>query len=212
MSTTCTKCERSGADVHCDLCKNGYHGINYSGLSRSEVSCLKSENRKLKFYCENCSDIKAILNNMVDLSNTVKSLQEEVNNLKFVVKQNTLAEKTTDKTTDNIVNNNLITENIVVEIFERKKRETNLIVYNVEESNGIERKNKDFNKIKSAVQNVSESVATDTMKIIRLGKYSQERNRPIKVIIERPEDVHAILKNKTKFPYSCQPDRTPMQR
>ncbi|KAJ3646788.1 hypothetical protein Zmor_024360 [Zophobas morio] len=132
MTQKCSRCNEDGPDINCNLCKIRFHG-SCAGLSRSEISCIKSANRKLKFFCDECLDLKSWSKKIVDLQSELKDLKTEVSSLKSL-----LDEKITERSV-NAVDNSSINQNsdcnmIINEVLERQKREANVIMFNVTES------------------------------------------------------------------------------
>lgn len=212
MSYKCLKCSQGLSpekEVYCDLCRKYIHST-CSLLSRNELTCLKAKNRILIYYCDNCTDFKSQLANLNCLQDTVKKLEAEINNLKCLNKSPPYNDAYVAEV------DNLCNMDIVEELNERRIRESNIIIFNMEETGGTsnESKQKESDNIKGLIRSIDDSVNVNNVKHFRLGKYSEERKRPVKLILSSKEDVLKILKNKVKAnpPVNIQSDQTPMQR
>lgn len=106
---------------------------------------------------------------------------------------------------NNIKNfSNFSEELIINEIGERNIRASNLILYNITESNSdntTDRITHDSN----VVSNLIDSIITNgdknirPIKLLRLGIRGRDKPRPIKAIFSSPADVFEILKSKKKL-------------
>ncbi|CAH0553575.1 unnamed protein product [Brassicogethes aeneus] len=136
---------------------------------------------------------------ITDLYEIIKSLQATVETL-----QKQIASRQETKATENF-------EDIITEIAERKKRENNLIIFNLPESETT-----DECKIKEILSNITNE---DIMIKItrRLGKENSNSVRPLKIELIKKEDVYTVLKNKHKLKtqelkIQITTDKTPLQR
>jgi hypothetical protein len=213
MSTkvqNCHICTHAFADldlpINCDGCSLIFHA-KCSGLSASEIKCLSLKNRNLKFFCESCNKG---LRDIPELKALINRLLVEVNELK------------------NLKNNNnknelQCSEEIINEVAERNIRASNLLFYNIPESNSDninDRMSHDSNIVNNIIDsiNIGDSIIRPT-KLIRLGIRGQNKTRPIKAIFNSPNDAFEILKLKKKLlsqnppsTYSISSDRTLYQR
>ena len=85
MSTKCKQCGegpvKDSDRVFCDICRKPYH-MRCAGLSRQEASCLRINERRITFFCENCNvldTIKQLKNDVEDLRNEILKLKEQRN-------------------------------------------------------------------------------------------------------------------------------------
>lgn len=178
--------------IKCEGCTFLTHD-KCSGLNNSEIKCLGFKNRNLKFFCEACNNG---LRDIPELKLLINRLLPEVNELK------------SQKNNNNVQNHS--EEFIIGEVGERNIRLSNLIFYNVPESNldnAVGRVNHDSN----LVINIIDSIITDgnirPSIVIRLGIHGKNNPRPIKAVFSTPADVFEILKSKKKF-LSLQPPST----
>ncbi|KAJ3646547.1 hypothetical protein Zmor_024131 [Zophobas morio] len=131
MAPVCKFCNDIVTDkdtAQCGLCKDAFHG-GCAGLSGAELKCLKKEDRKISFQCNASSSLKANLLKINDLTATISSLKEEVNNLKKVVTD--ILKKATSDNADivNDAGHRCDCNEIINEIMDRQRRESNLIFF-----------------------------------------------------------------------------------
>lgn len=168
-------------EIKCDLCKKYIH-TTCSSLTRAEIQCLKANNRNVSYFCDNCKFNGNIIN---ELKQLVMCLQEQIKALREEI------------TPIDTKSNQISAEHIISEINERRKRAKNIIILNVKEPN-----NKDVqNRIQSDIDE-TKKILNDTdldvnnFKYIRLGKFSREKVRPIKVIFNNEHSALHVIKNK----------------
>lgn len=212
MSAFCGMCKTDLSpekEIACDLCHSYIH-TTCAGLSRTEVLCLKSKERKLTFYCTECSDFKAQLKNLQALKSLVDDLKAEVDILK-------------GRGSPGLNVSMVETEVIIREMSEREKRKNNIILFNIpEEMNG--HKNDQIAADKSTAQKIASVLDIPLMdpNPIRLGKFDMSksnRKRPIKLMLANSEYVIKALRNSKKLKLvqefasvGVSRDRTPYQQ
>ncbi|KAK9754638.1 hypothetical protein QE152_g1166 [Popillia japonica] len=146
----------------------------------------------------------------MDFKNQLASL----NNLKDTVKEinsvkNARAGRCNDSGNlsgdDNMVN-------IIEELQDRQARESNIIIFNLSKSNNPNQEETE-NVIK-ILNSIDNTVNVTNLQLTRLGKFTHEKKRPIKVTLFSKADVLKILKNKKKTDSTIkiQADLTLMQR
>jgi len=106
------------------------------------------------------------------------------------------------KNTNNTSNNS--EEFIINEISERNLRASNLILYNVPESNSdntTDRIAQDLNLVCNVINSINSgnNNIIKPLKVIRLGNRDKNNTRPIKAIFASPADAFDILKSKKKL-------------
>lgn len=181
---TCSKCNIKERDVvfPCDSCKRSLCDT-CADLSASEIRCMSLKKRKLLFLCEECENG---LSQVPLLVKKVNELEAELNNLK---KNGTLIPTSLDNQ-----------ENLITEMIDRQNRMSNVIIFNVKESqmnSRIERNNDNINTVKDLLGDIK--IDTDHIKAFRLGKFDPSKTRPIKVIFSSVEDAKYVLKNKNNI-------------
>jgi len=100
-----------------------------------------------------------------------------------------------------------VTSSLATEQREREKRQCNLIIHNVPESESEDpntRKKEDIDFVKSVFSDVLSTPATIS-NAIRLGKKSH-RTRLLKIMVQSVEEKKAILRNKLKLRADQNPD------
>lgn len=191
MSLNCSNCGEGltpDKEIACDLCRHRFHA-SCVGVTRSEAQCLRNRDRKVTFYCPNCSDFKQQLKNLHDLTATVGILQREIEQ----IRERTVREPSGE----NLVV--LETEKIIHEVSERERRKNNLIIFNVPEvSSGS--KDDQVSADVGIVGEISQilNISAANAKPIRLGKFDAskpDRRRPLKISLPDVQTVMAALKN-----------------
>jgi hypothetical protein len=175
-----------GTPVKCDGCNLVFH-IACTGLSVGEIKCLSLKTCNLKFFCESCNNG---LRDIPELKILINRLLSEVNEL-----------KNQKNNTKNV--SHCSEEFIINEIGERNIRASNLILYNIIESNLDNTVDKTFHD-HNVVDNLIDSIISGdkiikSKKLLRLGIRGRDKPRPIKAIFSSSADVFEILKSKKKL-------------
>lgn len=209
MSTICSVCNSQFADLDtplkCDSCSQPVHN-RCSGLSTTELKCFSLKNRSLKYFCLACDQG---LKDLPDIKMLIKKLILEVEELKKSPPQ-----------VSNIACDN---EFIINEISDRNSRATNIICYNICESDSNlsdVRISHDRNQVNSILQTIFTDTGTVIpvpLKVIRLGRYLSNKPRPLKVVFNSISESFDVIRNKkklsTQYPLiSLGSDRTQYQR
>lgn len=193
----------------CDSCKR-WMCNNCSDLSASEVRCLQLKKRVLKFCCSDCESgllqVPLLLRQMEENTRKLEALTEKFNNISALTSGTSF--------------NSPTPEEVVVEAMERIKRSHNLIFKSIPESGGgvPERINHD----EQYVCNVLSSILEDEpilrpQKVIRIGRRSANRPRPLKAVFSNSATCKRVLRSKNRLAgtqfrnVSIQDDRTPAQ-
>lgn len=179
-----------------------------SSLATSEVRAIIIQKRSLLYFCQVCKgafkQIPTLVKNLNELMDMNRTLKEE----NIMLKQ-----KLSEQNASDLGELNHFA--IVQEIQERQSRASNIIIHNIKESGGKnkqERIREDTESTKNIIDNINNVVVKRTF---RLGKYVVGKNRPIKVILNSPEEALSILKNKHKVDIpgiGIYNDQTKMQR
>lgn len=203
---SCLKCNKElniEKEIRCDNCEQYIHST-CSNLSRNEVQCLKLNQKNLTYECEICK-VKSKTNIIEELKKIVYDLQGEVKALKQANCQqwNTLEKQ-------------ISAEELMSEIQDRQERVNNIIITNLPESgsdNFQERIQQDNDNISEIL---GECGVSDINFIsVRLGKFTLNKTRALKVTLPNNKLVRKILKNrnKTKNPHiRIFSDQTKMQK
>lgn len=221
----CAKCmmviQSDEQFVVCDACRSPFHATNScSILSTTEYRALALKQRMVIFFCKDCRDIfkqtpvllkkiTTLQNEILNLNDEVKDLKQEVKNLNQKVKDLNEENRSikTQLETSNNSNNAADRSNdgnslsiIIQEIHQRQIRAANVIVCNIQESkekNRLDRARDDTENVKKILGKLSEHVTVN--KTFRLGKYSDNKNRPVKVTLSSTEEVLHVLRNKREI-------------
>lgn len=107
-------------------------------------------------------------------------------------------------------------ENLILELKDRCDREKNIVIVGISEINDKNWKSRQQHDNQEVIKLIT-MLFEDCPKPIksqRLGKYIQNKNRPIKVYFENSETAKRLLKNRTKLPENVQifSDQTPKQK
>lgn len=114
-------------------------------------------------------------------------------------------------------------ESIIEEMNERRSRARNVILHGLSESkkrDSNEAKQEDEELLTSIIRDIQQRTSSTSLKFFRLGKMSQGRNRPIKLILSSESEaidlLKAFAKESSKFDYlkgiSFTNDKTPKER
>lgn len=193
----CHKCLKPISDdqvekaPRCDSCRVSFH-LECSGLCASEQRAIVVQKRIILFFCEDCilsfKKIPLLTNKFVQLEEQIKSLKEEIE----VIKQQNLQ---TVGATDISAN----MDSVIHEMQSRADRANNLVVYGVPESNSrsLQQKINDDNAALLPLLNDIELAQDDIVKVLRVGKVSEGKTRPIKLITKNPRLVkNAVARRK----------------
>lgn len=204
QSPACLQCNNEltpEREIKCDARKRYIHST-CSSLTRAEIQCLKSPDRKLSFICERCEYYNGSAMNK--LQELVLGLQAEIKSLK-------------DANNFNVVDNQQINPEVVIhEIQDRQLRARNIIILNVKESDDSRVKNRIESDIRETKELLNDIELPDnSFKCIRVGKFSPQKTRPIKVIFNNNATALHVLKNKKNIrnrDVRVFADQTKMQR
>lgn len=201
----CYKCktiknEDTNEIFPCDSCKK-FSCVNYVESSASEIRCLSLKKRKLMLLCEECENGILMIPTLIK---RISEMQMEVDTLKQSVNRNPESTPAYDS------------EDLISEMLERQSRSSNVIVFNVRES----QQNTQADRIaqdKASVMEILDGINIEkrNVKLFRLGKFSANKTRPIKVILDSAADAKFFLKNKhlIKIPsINIYSDQTKAQR
>lgn len=195
------------ADEHLVLnCRVCTHAFKHScvGLSATDLRTIKVK-RGLAWTCPNCTGFGDSLDALKAL---IIELKAEISDLK---KSRNSPCQIDNKTFEEIVD----------EIRNRESRRSNLLIFNIPESNNAsasDRMTSDSESVARILQTVSMTDISD-IKPFRIGKYESGRKpRPIKIKLPEPSTVVDILKKakllKNNVEYSgvsLSRDRTPRE-
>lgn len=107
-------------------------------------------------------------------------------------------------------------EDLILEIKDRYDREKNIVIVGILEindKNWKSRQQHDNQEIMKTITMLFQD-CPKPIKFQRLGKYVQDKNRPIKVYFEKSETAKYLFKNRSKLPENLQifSDKTPKQK
>lgn len=105
-------------------------------------------------------------------------------------------------------------EQIIREVEERKRRESNIIIFGTPEQNSTSTEERPLNDERE-VHNITSMIDKDIpSKVFCIGKYNLGKTRKVKVCFGKPESTKVLLRNKEKLPDSLKvfSDQTPAQQ
>ncbi|CAI6353570.1 unnamed protein product [Macrosiphum euphorbiae] len=186
--TKCIVCDTRFAEldlpIKCDGCATLVHN-KCSGLTTSEIKCVSLKNRTLKYFCTGCENG---LKDLPQLKLLIKKLLVEVEGL---------------KNSHSFSSNNSFDNGFIInEINDRNSRATNLIFYNIEESDSNQlddRITHDFIQIKNTLKSIGVDSEIVQLKVNCLDRYKSGKLRPIKAVFSTSSNTFDILKNKRKL-------------
>lgn len=180
-----------------------------------------------------CQDVSTLKEQVSDIKSTVAlintehtSIKSNVSNLlhdnndikeKVVNLENCIHQLKNDTQTHATAMVSLETESIVAELNERDARSRNVIMTGILESTG-QNKDERIKSDQSEVMKVLKTIVTsvqEPQKIFRLGKYSSNKTRPLKLTFQSQDLAKNILKNRNNLrddKVKLYPDQTPQQR
>ncbi|KAL3286908.1 hypothetical protein HHI36_001394, partial [Cryptolaemus montrouzieri] len=101
---------------------------------------------------------------------------------------------------NHVIVNGEESEEIITEILERQKRENNIIIANINELTGTNKKEREVNKLEKVRKILEDNdVKTGDYKVLRMGSYQQNKNRHIKIIFGNSSDVYEVLEKKKEI-------------
>lgn len=194
--TVCTKCDNEIIKndeklTICDCCGEVFHE-KCADLAPSELRAIIIQKRNLLFFCSKCK------NNFKKVPSIIEHLNEVLEINRKLLEENKKLQEMLSKHKDMNMEGNLNT--VIQEINERQIRSSNIIVGNVQESslnNHHARAKEDTENIKKILGNLSEEVTIK--KTFRLGKFTNGKNRLIKVILSNSDEALKVLKNKKRI-------------
>lgn len=190
MNPICHKCKKSCDDESspcCDSCGAIFHNKCLSlGGSELRVMDLKKQ-RSLFFFCDDCKQavkrLPYILRCCEELKDDVKSLKDRVKQLE------------NDANTKH--------EDIFAELNDREQRSTNIMIFNLKESDSIDvnaRRRFDHAAVADLLSDVGIEVGNNDSKLLvgtfRIGKATTGRARPLKVTLSNRSTCKEVLKKK----------------
>lgn len=171
--------------VTCCICKEKFKNTCVD-ITANEVRTLNS-NKGYDWTCANCRPISHDIKNLKSL---LIDLQREIKELRAV-------------TNPPSKESSLEFEDIVAEVSERHKREKNIIIFNIAEQDQQKTPAAKSEGDKIQVVNILNSIVPDLslaeVKPIRLGSFSSNKIRPIKISLENGYAAKKVLKNAKKL-------------
>lgn len=208
MSDLCETCKEPVEDkfANCDSCHVTQHPTEAcTGLSPTELRSVVLSKRTLVYFCQECREsfrsVPVLLREIRNFKNEVSALKVEVNEIRNEMTSLISENKSLKLEVSKLKNKNshdehsTTDENIMMELIERQKREKNIIIANLKESQASspdQRRDEDQKQVKEILTrfniNVSNIIA------FRIGKIVANKNRLVKVIMDNKYDAITVLK------------------
>uniref|UniRef100_A0A2A4JSI3 Uncharacterized protein n=1 Tax=Heliothis virescens TaxID=7102 RepID=A0A2A4JSI3_HELVI len=179
------------------------------------------------------NELKTIKQNSTFFTQQMNIINKEIENIKLTNittqhKMETLENEITQIKTKHCTDTPIVTdipiiktpiahsEDIIQELKDRTNREKNIIIVGIAETNDKNLKTRqdyDCNEVIKMLTSLKED-CPKPIKTVRLGKYSYDKNRPIKAYFNNSETPKYLLRNKIKLPENIQfyADQTPTQK
>ncbi|CAK1601341.1 unnamed protein product [Parnassius mnemosyne] len=176
----------------------------------SDVADLKKEINDMKLTINHVNTENEIIK--TDISNLLeknKNSEQKICHLESEIKSFKITTGTSSLSYG--------TEKIMAEISEREQRSKNIVIIGISENAALDKEHRtEFDKgevIK--ILKTIDATCPLPKKILRLGKYTSGKHRPIKIFFESQDVVKFLLKNKTKLnddTIRLYSDQTPQQK
>lgn len=185
----------------CAVCDKWYH-IKCQRVSVSDYNFLQKTDESIQWFCKGCKGASQKLYKMLSL---VHKRQDHIEKQVEECKQSLDTQsKSMEKVCSDVssLRNSLpiIINDIYLDKQEQESRESNLIFFNIKENTNGNDKMEDT-VIVRAVCEEALNINVDIKELQRLGKFvaGSEKDRPLKVTIEKRETRGGILRNSYKL-------------
>lgn len=213
---------------------------NCSGISASEIRALTVQTRVITYYCTDCLvAIRGLIKDLPRMKNQIGVLCVETEELKQKVGANlaapTYAQVAADteilrdrveklnetvnrqKPSSELVVGNGTIEPTLLEIRERERRASNILIFGAKESEAnTEGPESDLKMAIAVIKSVKDSTGEIDIKVNRLGKRADGKVRPLRVTFSTPTEAKQVLRAKNTMKRDdgiyIKADQTPMQR
>lgn len=202
------KCSNCGFDVHLDCI----------GVTKEFASCLtRSKLKNVIVLCSRCESQESKLDRLIkQLEARDKKLDDLAKKLDDIHSNFETRISSLEKSYVNLSSptNDNLKEDLIQETTERLKRASNVIITKLPEVSPEE----DLEAVKDVIRLVTGSSVNVSAHRLGRHKEDQDRIRPLKVVVDNPDTVLKILKNKKKLlntkykKLSIFNDQTPKQR
>nr|CAH7741782.1 unnamed protein product [Callosobruchus chinensis] len=188
--------------IKCCICKKLFKN-SCVDISSAEARLLNS-NKGCDWSCKVC---RSFGNDIKDLKALILKLQDDIQAFK------------TTRSDDANLNRNEFLEEVISELSERNKRRKNVIIFGVPEQDANDDGDTaDKDKVTDILHTIDRNFSLQDVKIVRLGKQTGGKIRPIRVTCNTEQQVSDIVRNAGKLKNSrfknkvfVATDRTPKQ-
>lgn len=213
MSDRCNRCMKPFSEkdnvITCDCCAESLHE-KCTEISPTEARAVIIQKRNLIYFCPSCRD------SFKQIPKVVAGLKEALEANAVLREENKKLRMELTESAKIRVDESSMASLVVSEVNERQLRAYNLVVRGVQESGkGSQRERVEEDKaVLEGLLGATGAVFV-IKKTFRLGKYSMEKVRPVKVVLAGPEEVVSVLKGRKKIQIPgiiIHRDETKMQR
>lgn len=169
--------------------------------------------KDLKLSVSNISsDQIKLKSQMLKLENKLSSDEEKIKSIESNIRTSTLDKLSTLSTNSQLP----LDEHIIKEVLDRNNRKNNVIILGLQEQTAANAKDR-TDKDEVEVLKIIKTLGLDPPKpnkVFRLGKFSPEKTRSIKLCFDTPASAKYLLRNKDKLPDNIKifSDQTPAQQ
>lgn len=166
------------------------------------ITQMMELNKKVDNLIGKFEDLKK--DDIIPIKDDLRSLNEKMNLIEPRISESERRIGSLEKSVEEIQLNtqgSSKVEDVLSELTDRSRRESNLIFFNVKESSSRDlstRINDDTKSIALIVSRLCKDIRVEGIKTFRLGKQAKDKTRPLKVILHSAHDVGLLLKNFSK--------------
>lgn len=181
---------------------------------KEQILDIKNEIKTIKLSTENFSQqLKLTNTEMANIKAKTTATEDKIKKIETEISQIKYEQQTKCAIPKSPVECH---EDLILELKDRCHREKNIVIVGISEindKNWKSRQQHDNLEIMKIITKLFQD-CPKPIKSQRLGKYVQNKNRPIKVYFENSETAKYLLKNRTKLPENIQffSDQTPKQK
>jgi len=206
----CGKCQKkihhNSKYVKCDACEKPFHQ-GCTDMHKEAFDYVMKNSHRVNWNCECNLEAAETIRSMYRVLKKVDDMEKDfttkLNELRALVEENTL--KITKLNSTEQMGNPLIqksheAQNVIWEIEERKRRQNNLVIFGISESDSKDRDEKtkfDIEQVQEVCKDIGvKAEKSDIDNIFRLGRKSEGKIRPILLRLNSTEKKVEILNRK----------------
>lgn len=217
ITTTEARCVALSQRVLLFYCPDCIVSIQEIPKLKGDLKTLQAEVDKLKEFFHQTTQVPTYAEILSNFKTETKAIKDDINNLEIKFAKSKSNDSNQELNTN--LDKQAEVEPTIYEIQEREKRAANILIFGVKEEkidNAEERIELQKKSVVNIIKSVNKDVPTENIKIYRLGKYNQDKVRPIKVTFSSKADALQVLRYKNKLPTDTgryiKYDQTALQR